>query len=57
LHVQEHPCTCCCLDCIEGQHCGGTVNDHGWCWWPADEGEDDSPWEEDEEEDLGEAEV
>lgn len=55
--MQEHPCTCCCLDCIEGQHCGGTVNDHGWCWWPADEGEDDSPWEEDEEEDLGEAEV
>lgn len=44
--MQEYPCTCCCPDCIEGYHCGGAVNDHGSCWWPAD---DDLPWEEDEE--------
>jgi hypothetical protein len=28
-------CTCCCLDCIEGSHCGGLVNDHGICREPS----------------------
>ena len=31
-------CSCCCLDCIEGKHCGGKENDHGICMWPVDEG-------------------
>jgi hypothetical protein len=25
-------CTCCCIDCIEGTHCGGRVNYHGDCY-------------------------
>jgi hypothetical protein len=29
-------CTCCCLDCVEGVHCGGACNDHGTCLEPMD---------------------
>ena len=32
--MNDTECTCCCLDCIEGKHCYGEVNDHGWCLFP-----------------------
>lgn len=31
---KESKCTCPCLDCIEGNHCGGEY------WYPEDAGED-----------------
>ncbi len=49
---EECTCTCCCLDCIEGTHCGGAVNDHGYCFVPVEPDDDDPPdwWELDDEE-------
>lgn len=33
--AQNEPrCTCPCIDCIEGNHCGGEY------WWPEEAGED-----------------
>lgn len=33
--MSEQPrCTCPCIDCIEGNHCGGQY------WWPDENGEE-----------------
>jgi hypothetical protein len=47
-------CECVCVDCIEGTHCGGAVDERGACrvWtWLRDADEDEDEWNDDDEAD------
>jgi len=47
-------CNCCCVDCIEGIHCGGSINDPDVCreitWLDIHEPDTDDEEEDEEDE-------